>query len=85
MWQEVKPTAADRLVEALEIYRKSDRVTRECVQAELLGMETPAAYDRVERAAIKNGSHSYEHRRLDEIGRNVEAIVRSLKAAGVAT
>ena len=85
MWQDYKPTPADRLVHAMEMYRLADAVTRESVQCAILGLETPESYDRIERAAIKNGPCSFEQRRLDAIGQTVNAITRELKTAGVAT
>ena len=83
MWQEVKRTPGDHLLEALDTFRKADRVTRECVEALLLGCDTPESYDRLERAAARCGKGSYEDMRLDAVGRNVDAIVRGLRHAGV--
>lgn len=83
MWQEVKRTPGDHVLEALDLFRKADRVTRECVEALLLGCDTPESYDRLEQAALRCGKGSYEDLRLDAVGRNVDAIVRGLRFAGV--
>lgn len=79
-WQDVELTPADRMIQGLELYRQSDLVVRECVQAELLGLETPESYDRLERMALKNGEHSYEERKLDGVRKTVDAILRSLRS-----
>jgi hypothetical protein len=83
MWKEVASTPADRLVEAMEIYRKSPSVVRDAVAAELLGFDTPASYDRLERLAILNGQASFEQSKLDDVNRNVQAVLHSLKCAGI--
>lgn len=83
MWHEVVNTPAGRLVDAMEMYRKADAVVRECVTAELLGCDTPESYDRLERAAIRQGSGSFDSQRLDVVNRNVAAILRTLRQAGV--
>ena len=83
MWTEVTSSPNARIADALESYRKADRVVREAVLAELLGHDTPDIYDRAERAALRQGEGSYDELRLDMINRNVGAILHSLRCAGV--
>lgn len=83
MWHEVPSTPADQLVAAMEIYRKSDAVVRDTVAATLLGFETPESYDRLERRAIREGVASFEQSKLDGVNRNVNAILDSLRRAGI--
>ena len=83
MWQDVTPSPGSRIVDALEAFRKADKVVREAVIAELLGCETPEIYDRAERAAIRQGKGSYDDLRLDMINRNVGSILQNLRRAGV--
>jgi hypothetical protein len=82
MWIHVQQTPDAALADALEIYRKSDPITRECVTAQLLGCDTPLSFDRLEEQAIKAGSGSWEDHKHDAVIRNVNAIFHSLKAAG---
>lgn len=83
MWQEVPATPADQLIAAMEIYRKSPAVVRDTVAATLLGFDTPASYDRLERRAIQAGESSFEQSKLDGVNRNVGAILDSLRRAGI--
>lgn len=83
MWHEVVNTPAGRLIDAMEMYRKADAVVRECVTAELLGCDTPESYDRLERAAVRQGAGSFDSQRLDVVNRNVGAILWTLRRAGV--
>ena len=83
MWHDVVGTPAGRLVDAMEMYRKSDSVVRECVAAELFGAETPESYDRLERVAVRQGAGSFDSQRLDVVNRNVGAILWTLKQAGI--
>jgi hypothetical protein len=83
MWQEVPSTPADQLIAAMEIYRKSPAVVRDTVAATLLGFDTPASYDRLERLAIREGVASFEQSKLDDVNRNVDAVLQSLKRAGI--
>lgn len=82
MWHDVVSTPAGRLVDAMEMYRKADGVVRECVLAELMGHDTPDSYDRIERAAMRQGPGSFDAQRLDVVGRNAGAILRTLMQAG---
>lgn len=82
MWHEVVSTPAGRLVDAMDMYRKADSVVRECVAAELFGHDTPESYDRLERAAVRQGAGSFDSQRLDVVNRNVGAILWTLKQAG---
>lgn len=82
MWQEVPSTPADQLIAAMEIYRKSPAVVRDAVAATLLGFDTPASYDRLERLAIREGVASFEQSKLDDVNRNVTAVLGSLRKAG---
>lgn len=83
MWAEVTNTPASRMVDALEMYRKADQVVRDCVAASLLGCDTPESYDRLERAAIRQGTGSFDSQRLEVVGRNVDAILWTLRQGGV--
>ena len=67
----------------MEIYRKSPAVVRDSVAATLLGFETPSSYDRLQRLAIRNGEASFEQSKLDDVNRNVGAILESLQRAGI--
>lgn len=82
MWQEVPATPADQLIAAMEIYRKSPAVVRDTVAATLLGFDTPASYDRLERRAIQAGESSFEQSKLDGVNRSVNAVLGSLRKAG---
>ena len=82
MWTPATPTPADRLIDAMEMYRKSDRVVRECVQSALLGTTEPESFDKIEAASVRGGEGSYEAAKYDNVCRNVDAILHSLKHAG---
>lgn len=83
MWHEVANTPAGHLIDAMEMYRKADAVVRERVTAELLGCDTPESYDRLERAALRQGKGSFDDQRLDVVNRNTWAILWTLRRAGV--
>ena len=83
MFEPVKPSSADRLVEAMDLYARSCSIVRDCVSSKLLGVDTPASYDRLESDAIENGEQSLEARQLDSVGNQVDAIMRSLRLAGI--
>lgn len=83
MWHEVVNTPAGRLVDAMEMYRKADAVVRECVAADLMGYDTPESYDRLERAAVRQGAGAFDSQRLDVVNKNVAAILLTLRQAGI--
>ena len=83
MWADVISTPQARIVDALEMYRSADAVVRECVAAELLGCETPESYDSLERAAVMQGEGSFDSTKLEVVGKQVSAILWTLRQAGV--
>jgi hypothetical protein len=72
MWADVINTPQARIV-----------VVRECVAAELLGCETPESYDSLERAAVMQGEGSFDSTKLEVVGKQVSAILWTLRQAGV--
>ena len=77
---EYTPTPISRLVDALEMYRKADPLTREYLAATLCGDDLPDDWHKLD--AYAGVGDPLAVARLDDVKRGAEAIRWTLEKAG---